>query len=80
MSEENENKTDASVWIRRIANIAISAVIGYIGTFLAVRYILQTVMSDFGTTYTVLTVIMIGCAIGIWLDHEKVLNSKILPH
>ena len=80
MSEQQEEQRDRGVWIRRIANIVISLVVGYVGTYLSVRFILQTVMADYGTVYVIFTILSIACAVGIWLDHERVLNSKILPH
>ncbi len=79
-SDMQEEKKDRSVWVRRLINIVISLAIGFAGTYLSVHYILNTVMDDYGTVYIVMTILSIACAVGVWLDHERLLNSKILPH
>ncbi len=78
-SEESQKKVN-NLWLRRLANVVISLLIGYAGTYLSVHLILQTVMADYGSVYIFFTVGSIACAVGIWLDHERLLNSQFLPH
>ncbi|MGB1249561.1 MAG: hypothetical protein ACPG8W_02945 [Candidatus Promineifilaceae bacterium] len=66
--------------VRRIINAAISFVIGWIGMALSVAQILGTTLPDYGTVYIVFTVLSIAAGVAIWLDHENVLDTKILPH
>lgn len=67
----------SSLWIKRIAVVVISLAIGYVATLGIVHFILNTVMSDYGLTYIVLTIFTIGCGVAIWLD--KFLKAEILP-
>lgn len=69
-----------TVTIRRIVLVVISFVVGFLGTVASVRFILGTTMSDYGPVYIFFTILSIACGVAIWLDHEKVLNTKILPH
>lgn len=81
MSEQNENNApDASLWIRRIILTVISTVVGFLMTYAAVVFVLGTTMSDYGVTYIFFTTLTAGLGVAIWLDHERVLNTKILPH
>ncbi len=66
--------------IRRIIVAAISLAAGIIGCLISVWYILNTTMADYGNVYIFFTIGSIACGVAIWLDHEKVFNTKILPH
>ena len=65
---------------RRILNAAISFVFGCVGTALSVWYILGTTLADYGALYIVFTVLSLALFLAIWLDHENVLDTQILPH
>jgi NO-binding membrane sensor protein with MHYT domain len=69
-----------SITLRRIILVATSLVVGIIGCYISVWYILGTTMSDYGPVYIFFTIGSIACGVAIWLDHEKVLNTQILPH
>lgn len=66
-----------SLTIKRILLAIISLIIGFGATYLIVVFILNTVMSDYGTVYVVLTGLSIACAVGIWLD--KFMKTELLP-
>lgn len=66
--------------VRRIVLVVVSLVIGIAGNLFSVYVILGTVPSDYGTVYNVLTALSIALGVAVWLDHEKVLNTQILPH
>jgi hypothetical protein len=63
--------------IKRIILIVISLLVGYGVTLLIVKFVLQTVPSDYGTTYMVLTALSIAAALAIWLD--KFMKTEFLP-
>ncbi len=80
MSEQETPKSDSSLLIRRIINAVISFAVGVFGCYISVYFILGTTWGDYGNVYIFFTVLSIACGVGIWLDHERVLNTKILPH
>ncbi|MCO5182662.1 MAG: hypothetical protein M9928_00790 [Anaerolineae bacterium] len=67
-----------SLTIKRIILAIISLVVGFVATYLIVIFILDTVLSDYGTVYVVLTVLSIASAVGIWLD--KFMKTELLPN
>jgi uncharacterized membrane protein len=64
--------------IKRIVLIVISLLVGYGATLLIVRFILDTVPSDYGLNYMVLTTVSIAAALAIWLD--KFMKTEFLPN
>lgn len=80
MSENNIETTDKSLLARRLILTAISLVVGVIGCYLAITFVLGTTWADYGTIYIVMTILSIALGTAVWLDHEKALNTKILPH
>lgn len=66
--------------VRRILLIIISLIFGWVGMSLSVWYILGTTLADYGTVYIVFTVLSLALFLAIWLDHENVFNTEILPH
>ncbi len=80
MSENTNATPDAGLLVRRIILFVASLAAGIIGTCLSVWYILGTTLSDYGNVYIFFTVLSIACGVAIWLDHERVLNTKVLPH
>ena len=80
MSENNSENKDSSLLVRRIILIIISLAVGWVGCFAAINFILDTTWADYGTIYIVMTILSIALGTAVWLDHEKVLNTKILPH
>ena len=66
--------------LRRIINLVISMAFGWVGTVLSVWYILGTTLDDYGTVYIVFTILSLAAFLAIWLDHENVLDTQILPH
>ena len=80
MSENTSETNDSGLLVRRIINFVISMVTGVLGCIGSVRFILGTTMSDYGAIYIIFTILSIAAGVAIWLDHEKVLNTKILPH
>lgn len=69
-----------TITLRRIILVVVSLAIGIIGCVLSVWYILGTTMSDYGNVYIFFTIASIACGTAVWLDHERVLNTQILPH
>lgn len=68
--------------VRRIALVLISLVIGFLITWIEVSIIPQpiglgTTLEDYGTVYTILTILSIAIGIGVWLDLW--LKTEILP-
>ena len=66
-----------SLTIKRIALAVISLIVGFAATWLIVVFFLDTVLSDYGTVYVVLTTFSIACAVGVWLD--KFMKTELLP-
>lgn len=66
--------------VRRIVLVVVSLIVGILGNLFAVYVILGTVPSDYGTVYNVFTALSIALGVAVWLDHDRVLNTKILPH
>ncbi|MFO7537360.1 MAG: hypothetical protein R6X32_04785 [Chloroflexota bacterium] len=63
--------------LKRILLGVISIAVGYVATVLIVRYICDTTVAEYGTTYTVTTALSLACALGIWLD--KFMDTELLP-
>ncbi len=66
--------------LRRMINAVVSLIFGWIGMCLSVWNILGTTLADYGTVYIVFTVLSLAAFLAIWLDHERVLDTQILPH
>ena len=66
--------------LRRLINAIVSLAFGWVGTLFSVWYVLGTTMPDYGTVYIVFTVLSLAAFLAIWLDHENVLDTQILPH
>jgi hypothetical protein len=63
--------------VKRLALVAISAVVGFAVTWLIIEFIAETNLEQFGIWYTGFTTLAIACAVGVWLD--KFMGTGILP-
>ena len=63
--------------LKRLLLAVISLVVGFLVTFLVVRFIGDTTIAEYGPLYTFFTALSIACALGIWLD--KFMGTEILP-
>lgn len=62
--------------IKRLILIAVSLAIGFAFTYASVHFLLGTNLDDYGSIYTIFTILSFGTGVGIWLD--KFLDTKFI--